>query len=79
MEQDVLSLLDFSIFGNDQNGAKLGVPDGQTTCFLGSQKDEEQGVWNRLEKKMVELRGRLTLGQPCSRGLNSESSYWTGS
>lgn len=47
--------------------------------FVGSQKNEEQGVWNRLEEKMVELRGRLTLGQPCRRGLNSESRYWTES
>lgn len=61
MEEDV-SLGDFSIFGNDQNGAKLGVPDGQTTCFLASQKNEEQRVWNRLEENMVELRGRLTFG-----------------
>lgn len=27
-----------------------GVLDGKTICFLGSQKNEEQGIWNRLGK-----------------------------
>lgn len=72
-------LRDFSLFVNDQEGAKPGVSDGQTTCFPGSQEKGEQGARAGREEKLVELEEAWFWGQPRRRGLTSEPGCWTGS